>query len=210
MKITKYEHACLVIEEQGKRLVIDPGKFSNSLPNDLSGVVGIVITHVHSDHFDIEKIKNLLSKNSELDIFSTEQVKDEMKNEGLSPKLVKAGDKVEWGGFVLEFFGGNHELYKDFQNIAVLVNKKLYHPGDSYTKPNLPVEVLAAPASAPWLRVTEASDFITAVRAKTVFPIHNSLLSEIGESIHYRILGGAAESVGSKWVVLKPGEPIDV
>jgi L-ascorbate metabolism protein UlaG (beta-lactamase superfamily) len=30
MTITKYEHACLSIEEEGKKLVIDPGQFSPS------------------------------------------------------------------------------------------------------------------------------------------------------------------------------------
>jgi L-ascorbate metabolism protein UlaG (beta-lactamase superfamily) len=28
MKLTKYTHACIVLEEQGEKLVIDPGGFT--------------------------------------------------------------------------------------------------------------------------------------------------------------------------------------
>lgn len=199
-----------MVEEGGKRLVIDSGKFSSSLPKDIKGVVGIVVTHVHSDHFDLNQIKALLANNPKMDIFTVKQVAKELAAAKLTSKTVKHGDKISCGGFDLEFYGGDHELYESFQNIAVFVNGKLFHPGDSYTKPGKPVEILAAPASAPWLRTTEASDFIKSVAPKRVFPIHNSLLSEIGESVHYRILGEAAQSVNSKWLVLKPGESIEV
>lgn len=94
------------------------------------------------------------------------------------------------------------------ENIAVLVNDEFYHPGDSYTLPDVPVEILSAPASAPWLRITEASKFISDIRPKIAFPSHNALLSEIGESIHYRILSNAAKEAKIDWKVLKPGESI--
>jgi L-ascorbate metabolism protein UlaG (beta-lactamase superfamily) len=197
------------MEEQGKRLVIDPGKFSTSLP-ELSDVVGVVITHIHSDHFDETRVQNILKQNPEAQIFTVEQVATELA--GSPIKTVKAEQVETTGPFSLKFFGGNHELYEGFQNIGVLVNDKLFHPGDSYAKPTMqiPLEVLAAPASAPWLRVSEATQFIKDCSAKKVFPIHNALLSEIGESIHYRILSEAAQEAGSQWLVLKPGESLQI
>ncbi len=207
MKITKYEHACLVVEEQGKRLVIDPGKFSISFAPE-PDTVAVVITHIHNDHFDPDHISAIKELNPSVRIFSTHQVSASEGELNIEP--VQAGQEIEVEGFKLKFYGGQHELFADTENIAVLVNDTLLHPGDSYTKADKPVKVLAAPASAPWLRVTEASQFIKDVQPSKVFPIHNALLSEIGESIHYRILSGAAAEAGSEWLVLKPGESLEV
>lgn len=206
MKITKYEHSCVVIEDQEKQMVIDPGKFSTSfIPSDK--IVAVVITHVHSDHFDPEIVKKIKELNPGARLYSTEQVTQE------SPELkfetVSAGSTAQAEPFRLSFFGGNHELYQGFENVGVLVNNSFYYPGDSYAVPNQAIKVLAAPASAPWLRVTEASQFIKDCKPGLVFPVHNAVLSEIGEEIHYRILSGAAQEVGSKWSVLKPAESIE-
>ncbi len=55
MKLTKYEHACVFLEnDDGDKVVIDPGIFTN-LPGDLSRIVAIVITHEHPDHFFFRK-----------------------------------------------------------------------------------------------------------------------------------------------------------
>lgn len=206
MKITKYEHSCVVLEQDSKRLVIDPGKFSDSF-TDYSNIYGVVITHIHSDHLDEDRLEAILEKNPEVKIFSNSQVVGESK---IKMQAVKAGDKEQVGEFSLEFFGGDHELYDGFKNIAVLVNNTVFHPGDSYTLPGKPIKVLCAPASAPWLRVSEASEFIKNARAETTIPIHNALLSEIGESIHYRILGEAAQQAGKQWRVLKVGENLEI
>ncbi len=206
MKITKYEHSCIALEQNNQRVIIDPGEFSNSLI-DLANVVAVVVTHIHGDHFDEDRLKAILAKNPEVKIFSNSQVVGESK---VKMQSVKAGDKAEVGEFSLEFFGGNHELFGEIQNIAVLVNNSVFHPGDSYTLPGKPLKVLCAPASAPWLRVSEASEFIKNAEAEIVVPIHNALLSEIGESIHYRILDEAAQQGGKQWRVLKVGENLEI
>ena len=43
MKLTKYEHACMVIEKADVSLVIDPGGYTMPL-TDLMDVVAVVIT----------------------------------------------------------------------------------------------------------------------------------------------------------------------
>ena len=44
MKVTKHEHACVVIDKGGSTLVIDPGSYTSPL-GELVAVVAIVITH---------------------------------------------------------------------------------------------------------------------------------------------------------------------
>ncbi len=207
MKITKYEHACLDVEQDGRHLVIDPGIFSVSYEPD-SNIDIVVITHVHGDHFDPNRLRKIREKNPNVKIYGPSQVVE--KGAGLEIESISAGQQLEFKPFRLEFFGGKHELYEDFENVGVLVNDTLYHPGDSYTQPMKLVKVLAAPASAPWLRISEATEFIITCKPELVFPIHTSLLSEIGETIHYRILSEAAEKIGSRWQVLKPTEFISI
>lgn len=207
MKITKYEHSCLVLETAGKRLVIDPGIYSKSF-NDLSNIAGVVVTHIHGDHFDLERLKSIAAQNPESQFFGPRQVADEAG--AVNMQAVSAGETKTISEFSLEFFGGKHEFYEGFENIAVLVNGVFFHPGDSYTQPGRTVEVLALPASAPWLRVLDAVNYLRACQPKSTVPIHNALLSEIGESIHYRIIEAAASEARIDWQVLPPGQSIEI
>lgn len=205
MKITKYEHSCIEVKEGDNRLIIDPGIFSQSL-KDLYNINVVVITHEHQDHFDPEKLKTIIENNPNVQIITTSQVANTLKS--INVQIAKLDKEYIVGKQKLKFFGEKHELFTDVENIAVLVNEKFYHPGDSYTLPNVPIEILSAPASAPWLRITEASKFISDIGPKIAFPSHNALLSEIGESIHYRILSNATKAAKIDWKVLKPGESI--
>ena len=45
MRVTKHEHACLVVEEQGHKLVVDPGMYSEKLP-ELTNVVALTLSPI--------------------------------------------------------------------------------------------------------------------------------------------------------------------
>lgn len=212
MKITKYEHACLVVEEQGKRLVIDPGGFTKSLPSNLDNVVGIVITHVHADHFDQKHIDALMQSSSTANIYCTDEVAKQIKQKNMH--VVTGGDSGAAGPFKLQFFGAQHavihESWPIAQNIGVLVNNKLYYPGDSFTEPKVAVQVLALPISAPWLKLAESMDFLATVKPKIAFPTHNAILSEIGENMAEQMLSGVAKAASGELKPISPGESLEV
>lgn len=208
MNITKYEHACLRLTNNNEEVIIDPGTFSNSIPVDTPNVVAIVITHIHGDHIDLTKISTLLANNPTCEVFSTPEVVAAYPDSKVT--AVTAGETKKVGSFTLEFFGGRHEVITTTDNVGVLVNNILYYPGDSYTLPNKPVEILAAPASAPWLRMPEAVKFVEDVHPKIFFPTHNALLSEIGESIQYSWFERTANQIEAEWRVLKPTESLEV
>jgi L-ascorbate metabolism protein UlaG (beta-lactamase superfamily) len=211
MKITKYEHACVVIEEQGKKLVIDPGVFTSSL-SDLSNICGIVVTHVHPDHFNTELIDKIQAENPGATVYTVQQVADEL---GSRPHEVVSGNVSDLCDvFHLSFFGGQHAIIHKslpvWQNVGVLVNEKFYYPGDSFDIPeDREIHTLAVPSIAPWMKISEAIDFITAVRAKQVFPTHNAMLSDIGHQIYNPRLEASAQEAGGTFSFLKPGESLD-
>lgn len=101
MKITKYEHACLVVEEDGMKLVIDPGVYSKSY-TDFSSVAGVVITHVHADHLDPSKLKAIYETNPGVQFFGTQEVADEAKG-SFPVQVVKEGESLKVGNFSLDF-----------------------------------------------------------------------------------------------------------
>ena len=67
MKITKFVHACLLVEMPGpvnRTVLFDPGVFSEEVldADKLEHLDDIIITHVHSDHVSVPLLKILLAK----------------------------------------------------------------------------------------------------------------------------------------------------
>lgn len=209
MKITKYEHAFLSIELERKSVLIDPGSYSPTLP-EISNVVAICLTHVHDDHSYIEHIQKLLRKNPEALVFGPPEVAEKLAN--IPVQKVYHGDHYEVQGFELDFYGYLHqEIHSSIpviENVGVMVNQTLFYPGDSYTIPDSNVAVLACPASAPWLKISDVMDFLSAVGASKVFPTHNALLSEQGHGLYNARIKEVTEKAGGDFHYLEVGQSL--
>ena len=60
MKITKFGHCCLSVEERGVRILVDPGNYTSG-QNEAKGIHIVLITHhEHRDHLDMESLKRVL------------------------------------------------------------------------------------------------------------------------------------------------------
>lgn len=195
MKLKKYEHACFTVEDAGQVLVVDPGNLTNDFVVS-NNIVAVVITHEHGDHFSPDLLAAIYDKNPNSILISLSAIIDKMPDH--KSKAVKAGDKVDVGPFTLEFFGGKHALIHDslaiIDNIGVLINESVYYPGDSFALTNRPVDVLALPSSAPWLKISESIDFLVATKPMLAFPTHDAILSDAGKQIVDRVLSKAAEN----------------
>ena len=213
MKITKYEHACLMIEEGKGSLIIDPGLFSTSLEKQ-QNIEAIVVTHIHPDHFDPEKVKKLVEDNPSAKVLSTPEVVSELDRQNIDAQAVKEGDNISTPSFNLQFFGGTHAvIHRDFpvtQNSGVLINNKLYYPGDSFTLPAIDVPFLAVPISGPWLKASEVIDFMRAVKPSLTFPTHDALFNEIGHEVMGDWVKLACQEIGSEYKLLNTSESISV
>ena len=94
-------------------------------------------------------------------------------------------------------------------NVGYLVGGRLFHPGDALTEPGEPVELLAVPAGAPWLKLADAVDYLRRVGPRVAVPVHEKVLSEAGIRSHYRQLeqlGGP----GTSFQVLDDGRPVEL
>jgi L-ascorbate metabolism protein UlaG (beta-lactamase superfamily) len=184
MKLTKYGHACFTVEQAGQVLVVDPGEWSGDFVAS-NNIAAIVVTHEHADHFDPDTLAAIFDKNPNSILISLPAIVDSMPDH--KSQAVQPGDKIEVGPFNLEFFGGKHAVIHDtipiIDNIGVFINETVYYPGDSFALPNKPIDVLALPVGAPWLKISEAMDFLATVKPLFAFPTHDAVLSDIGKSI---------------------------
>lgn len=197
MNIRKFRHSCLVLEEDGQSLVVDPGEWSTDfvVPKN---VVGVIVTHEHGDHFSLEKLQNIVATNPDAVIYAHADVT--VKIPDLATTTVTSGETKRIGTFSVQFTGGQHAtIHPDYPvcaNLGVYVNNgALYYPGDSFASAPGPVEVLAVPAAAPWLKIAEAMDFLAATKPKEYFLTHDAVLSPEGQAVAAAWLGRTAETI---------------
>jgi L-ascorbate metabolism protein UlaG (beta-lactamase superfamily) len=212
MRVTKYEHAALRIDVEGKTIIVDPGAFTSPL-TELGSVVAIVITHEHPDHWTADHLDRLLATYPGIPIYGPEGLAKAAA--GYDVIAVNPGDTVTLDPFTLRFFGGEHAVIHSsipvIDNVGVLVNDEFYYPGDSYAVPKgADVKLLAAPVGAPWLKIGDAMDFVLAVKPRRAFGTHDAVLSEIGKGFGRERLTWAVEQNDGEFLALEPGDTADI
>lgn len=212
MKVTKQEHSCLLIENAGKTLIVDPGSFTTLLVG-MSDVVAIVITHEHQDHWTADQLDRILERNPQARILGPAGVATAAA--GFAVEVVKHGDALEIEPFSLRFFGEKHAVIHSsipvVDNVGVLIDEELYYAGDSFTVPQgVQVPTLAVPAGAPWLKIGEVMDYVAAVAPKRSFAVHEMVLSALGKAMSNARIQSVTEAGGGEFFPLEPGESIDL
>ncbi len=212
MRVTKQEHACLIIDDSGKTLVIDPGSFTTALVG-LNNVVAIVITHEHADHWTDDQLNRILERNPDARIFGPAGVAAAAT--GFDVTVVNGGDSQEVEPFSLRFFGEKHAVIHSslpvVDNVGVLVNDTLYYPGDSFTVPDgVDVNTLAVPVGAPWLKIGEVIDYVLEVKPRRSFSTHEMVLSVAGKTMGNARIQSATEQNGGEFFALEPGDALDL
>ncbi len=212
MKITKYGHCCLLIEEAGKRILTDPGKFSVGF-EELIGIDLILITHEHADHFHSEAVVHILERNPSAVVATNSSVGALLSELGVSFECYEGDQTGECTGVHLHAIDGKHEEifeeYGQVQNTGFFIAEKLFYPGDAYIVPKEQVEILALPVAGPWCKVPDAIRYALAVKPKTAFPVHDATLSETGKAVTYPHFERELKNIGCQFIVLEPGTPKD-
>ena len=178
MLLTKYTHACVRVDDGDRRLLVDPGVWTE--PEAYEGVTDILVTHEHADHFADEAIAAIMGAR-ELRIYGPESLRAAAPALAETIHAVAPGDTFTAAGFAVTAVGGAHaETYEGLPgcaNVGFIVDG-VYHPGDSFFVPAEPVDTLLVPASGPWFTLREALDFTRAIAPRRAVPIHDRFLSE--------------------------------
>ena len=217
MRLTKYTHSCVRVDDGDRHLVIDPGSFSpdGELATALDGVSAVLLTHEHPDHIDPEAIAGAAATHPGFEVWAPRAVCTQLEeDERLHGRCtaVDAGESFTAGGFEVQSFGGQHALIHPtiplVANVGYLVGGAVYHPGDSFVVPEVPVETLLLPLHAPWSKAAEVLDHVIAVRSRRVHQIHDGLLNERGHSVVGGHVARVADRYGGGYVRLDAGESV--
>lgn len=210
MKITKYEHGCFTVEIDDQVLVVDPGNITDDFIVT-NTIIGVVITHEHGDHFDPDKLAAIYDKNPDSILISLPEITTKMPDH--QSTIATVGQSMHVGPFKLDFFGGHHAIIHPdipvINNFGVLINDDLYYPGDSFALPNKVVKALALPISAPWMKMSEAIDFLLKVKPELAFPTHDAILSTSGKTIADNLASRFARSINTIYTRID-GTTIDI
>jgi len=179
MELQKFGHSCLLVTSGDARVLIDPGAFSSGFET-LHGLTGILVTHQHADHVDVERLQPLLDRNPDARLVADDATAQQLREQhGIEATPATPGRRVDVG-VPVEVVGQMHaEIHPDLPripNVGYLVDDRLLHPGDALDVTDREVELLALPTMAPWMRMADAIEFLRAVSPRVAVPIHEALL----------------------------------
>lgn len=195
--LTHWGHACVRLERAGRRLVLDPGAFSDLAV--LDDADALLITHGHVDHLDLPRVAAALTARTGLVAWAPPEAAAQLAEAGAPADRVHAvtgGETLDAAGFAVRVLGEPHALiHPDVprpEHVGYLVDERLLHPGDAFTPPpaGAAVDLLLVPVSAPWLKLAEAVDYVRAVRPRVAVPVHDAILSDPGRALVDRLVGG--------------------
>jgi L-ascorbate metabolism protein UlaG (beta-lactamase superfamily) len=175
--ITKLVHACLLVESNGSRILLDPGIFTwQDERFDISMVEGvdrILITHEHADHVNANLVTAALERSNNAVVETTPALQEILGEQGI--------DAVTKG---TPRFSAPHERIPTGpgpENIGFHVAGAVSHPGDSHSFIET-MPILAMPFAAPWGSLVAGVDRTRLVNPTYVIPIHDFALSAGGRS----------------------------
>lgn len=249
MYITKFGHSCLLIEEQGARILIDPGSYSDT-QNGVKDLDAILITHEHQDHLDMGSLKAVLRNSPEAKIVTNAGAGKALAGEEIEYQEMHDGERMVVKDVLIEAFGKDHAVIHSsipvIQNTGFFIANRFFYPGDAFVRPytiepemtkeppatyertiaNMPlsdyvennpflhvqvglpkpIEILALPVTAPWMRSAEAVDYAAELKPQICIPVHAGMLKnpQMGHSLAKQIL----EPMGIEVRVLELGERV--
>lgn len=210
MKITKLGHCCLLIETKGKRILTDPGTFSTS-QDSLTGIDFVIITHEHADHFHIDSVKKVLKNNPKAKIITNSAVADLLKKESIAFAIVAHKDTYDLDGVSCMGWGTKHapiyKTVKPVENTGYIIDDRLFYPGDAFTLLEREIDILALPVAGPWMKISEAIEYVLAMKPKKCFPVHDGILKR--PTMMHGMFGSLFSASGIEFVSMDEGSTHD-
>jgi len=212
MELIKHGHASVVLADGDRRLVIDPGAFTD--PAAFAGAQAVLVTHEHFDHFEPVRLRAALDADPALEVWTNRSVAAALDGPGDRVHVVGAGDAVEVAGIDVQVHGEWHaQIHPEIPlvpNVGFLVGGQVFHPGDALTVPEEPVPTLLLPLHAPWSKVGELIDYIRAVAANQAYAVHDGLLNDAGLGVVEGLLGERGPGTPTPFSRLAPGDAVEL
>ncbi len=189
--------------------MIDPGNFS-TMQNNVRNIDAILITHEHADHVALDSLKEIVKNNPKARIFTNKSVQKMLKEQGITAEILGHRQKTEVNGVSIEGFGEKHaEIHSSIpviENTGYFIADRFFYPGDAFVMPDKKVEILALPAAAPWMKISEGIDYALNIKPNICFPVHDGMLKTIGYGAAHGLPGRLLPLAGVQFIVLEEGK----
>lgn len=208
MKITKFIHACLLVELDGRVALFDPGNYSQAALNvdSLTKLDDIFITHEHGDHFSLPLIQTLVQKFPAVRITTTKSVVNKLAGQRLRATNQPSKD--------VTFFTSPHESIAPLiptppEQIGFHYLGKFSHPGDSHSFEETKA-ILAMPVSAPWGSSAQAIKVALELKPRYILPIHDWHWHDEARALMYTRFEQIFADNNIQFFSLKTGQPVEI
>ncbi|MFT3661446.1 MAG: MBL fold metallo-hydrolase [Gordonia sp. (in: high G+C Gram-positive bacteria)] len=214
MIVTSFGHSCVLVELAGARILFDPGNLSAGF-EALTGLDAVLITHQHPDHADVARLPALIAANPDAVRYADPSTAAQLNETGGAGEwsVLAPGESFALGAVTVRGTGGRHAVIHPeipvVDNTAYLLDAPdrraaFLHPGDSLYLPFEEIDVLALPAAAPWMKLSESVDYLRGAAPRVAFPIHQGIQSDAGRGIHNGRIAEMAPA-GTEFTVIEPG-----
>lgn len=189
MRLTHFGHSCVLVELNGSKILFDPGNFSHGFEG-ITGLDAILVTHQHPDHADPARLPELAEANPDAVLYSDPQTAEARWALDGSP----AGRPVQHRrrrGDRDRRRARDHPSGPTDDRQHRVPPRRRHQPGAVHAsrrfplRPRTEVDVLALPAAAPWLKISEAIDYLRAVAPRVAVPIHQAIIRDEATGIFY-------------------------
>ncbi|WNQ13888.1 metal-dependent hydrolase [Paenibacillus aurantius] len=202
MKLTYYGHSCVLVEHEGKRLIIDPFLSGNPQsgvdPSSLQ-VDAVVLTHGHGDHFG-DTIE--IAKANNCPVIAVFELAAYCASKGAESYGMNTGGSYTFLGFTIKMTQAFHsssvqdgdQIIYVGQPVGLLITaggKTFYHAGDTCLFSDLKligelhsIDVAALPIGDNFtMGPEEAAMAAQWVKAKRILPLHYNTFPPIRQDV---------------------------
>ncbi|MGV2985045.1 MBL fold metallo-hydrolase [Microbacterium sp. AGC85] len=213
LTLTHLGHSCVLIEAPtaagSARLLLDPGTLTPAL-SPIPDLDAILITHAHPDHISPDQIRAARGA-AQVPLYGDAAAVAIAADAGLGDAHVLEPGSQLIAGVDVDVTAWEHEtIYPGLplpDDYGYRIAGRVFAPGDAFARPDFDVEVLLLPTGAPWMKLSEAIDYLREVAPRIVIPVHEGGLAPAHQQMHRGLI---AKFAPGGTTVLTPalGEPV--
>ncbi len=219
MRVYKFIHSCLVVEEGGDKILFDPGMFSfmqgQVTPDAFNDVGTIIITHNHPDHVDVAALQKIVELSGAM-VITNSETQDALTKGGIESIVLDEGS-YQSKDFTIRALPANHAKILSPtlpQNTAYIINDSFLNPGDSFATlpPTLRgIKALALVVAAPWTTEVVTAKFAETIAPQMVIPVHDGYIKSFFQKMRYDNYDRYFSSKGITFLhLVNPGDGVEI